>query len=106
MFDPHRGSWQALGAQLSSERKYCAAASLGGRLLVLGGMNEARRRCGAHSRGLDVPVQSHATMQQCNSHCSNRNDWDLLLAGHMPSLALLMLGSVPAFFPIPHAARR
>lgn len=46
MFDPQRGSWQALGAQLTSERKYCAAASLGGRLLVLGGMNEARRRCG------------------------------------------------------------
>jgi hypothetical protein len=45
VFDPQRGSWQALGAQLNSERKYCAAASLGGRLLVLGGMNEARRRC-------------------------------------------------------------
>lgn len=45
VFDPQRGSWQVLGAQLHSERKYCAAASLGGRLLVLGGMNEARRRC-------------------------------------------------------------
>jgi hypothetical protein len=45
VFDPQRGSWPVLGAQLHSERKYCAAASLGGRLLVLGGMNEARRRC-------------------------------------------------------------
>jgi hypothetical protein len=44
VYDPQRGAWQALGAQLRSERKYCAAASLGGRLLVLGGMNEARRR--------------------------------------------------------------
>lgn len=44
VFDAQRGSWQDLGAQLISERKYCAAASLGGRLLVLGGMKEARRR--------------------------------------------------------------
>lgn len=44
VYDPQRGSWQALAAQLTNERKYCAAASVGGRLLVLGGMNEARRR--------------------------------------------------------------
>lgn len=49
VYDPQRGSWQQLAAQLHSERKYCAAASLCGRLLVLGGMDEGRRRWVAQS---------------------------------------------------------
>jgi hypothetical protein len=44
VFDAGRGAWELLPQQLASERKYCAAAALGGRLLVLGGMNEARSR--------------------------------------------------------------
>ncbi|WIA18794.1 hypothetical protein OEZ85_003478 [Tetradesmus obliquus] len=44
VFDAGRGAWELLPQQLASERKYCAAAALGGRLLVLGGMSEARCR--------------------------------------------------------------
>ncbi|KAF6256002.1 hypothetical protein COO60DRAFT_1702518 [Scenedesmus sp. NREL 46B-D3] len=44
VFDAGRGAWELLPQPLASERKYCAAAALGGRLLVLGGMNEARSR--------------------------------------------------------------
>jgi hypothetical protein len=44
VFDAGGGGWELLPQQLASERKYCAAAALGGRLLVLGGMNEARSR--------------------------------------------------------------
>lgn len=76
MFDPQRGSWQALGAQLTSERKYCAAASLGGRLLVLGGMNEARRRCGCGNAHMSSRQSVHCSLlemrvrrkQGCGAH--------------------------------------
>lgn len=44
MFDGGRGRWELLPQQLVGERKYCAAATLAGRLLLLGGMSESRSR--------------------------------------------------------------
>ncbi len=43
-FDPELQRWHALSGQMATERKYCAAAVLGGRLYVAGGMNEQRHR--------------------------------------------------------------
>eukprot|EP00879_Flechtneria_rotunda_P007896 GHRR01008273.1.p1 GENE.GHRR01008273.1~~GHRR01008273.1.p1 ORF type:complete len:683 (+),score=193.75 GHRR01008273.1:294-2342(+) len=47
VYEPELGRWQLLGQSLSKERKYCAAAALDGRLVVLGGMNESRSRLGS-----------------------------------------------------------
>lgn len=44
MFDPAVACWRPLSGELLLERKYCSAATLSGRLLLLGGMAESRSR--------------------------------------------------------------
>ncbi len=43
-FDPDAQTWQVLNSRMVTERKYCGAAALGGRLYAVGGMNEQRCR--------------------------------------------------------------
>jgi N-acetylneuraminic acid mutarotase len=80
VFDAGRGVWELLPQQLASERKYCAAAALGGRLLVLGGMNEARSRLasvegydpreGRWSQLTSMTVRLTAGMRSQSDSCS------------------------------------
>ena len=46
-FNPETGTWSQLSAHLTVERKYCGAAAMSGRLLVVGGMTDARTRLAA-----------------------------------------------------------
>lgn len=44
MYDPEAQSWSSLCGAMATERKYCAAATLGGRIYVVGGLTERRHR--------------------------------------------------------------
>jgi hypothetical protein len=58
VFDVQRGSWSVLAAELRQERKYFAAASLSGRLVAVGGLDEARCRC-ARARACGARCVEH-----------------------------------------------
>jgi len=44
VYDPESDTWLQLPTAMATERKYCAAAAAGGRVYVVGGMNQERRR--------------------------------------------------------------